>query len=228
LTPGTPDASLLPLEPPAGHSSSSGAPILSTDGEWVAWVVLRRVFLRPRVGGEKERIVDLSALGPASYSLQKLDMQSGELMLWTTDRLITVGLDGMLRKEFGRPVAARPQQNTYLEMGESWIAWDAYRDDGPYLMEWSLRSGAGTHRVLLGRTIHSAAVDRAGKWIAVSVGTSLNIGTARDAVYVLSAGDGLEVFRKYMPRYSRSPVAFLDGFFVYSDSSGVRVVRVPE
>jgi hypothetical protein len=62
----------------------------------------------------------------------------------------------------------------------------------------------------------------------VSVGTSLNIGKAQDAVYVLSAADGREVFRKYLPRYSRSPVAFLrPHFFVYSDQSGVHVVHTP-
>jgi hypothetical protein len=241
LTPGTPppnDAALLPLEPPAGHAANSGAPILSTDGQWVAWLeaipntgppVLNRVFLRPRDAGEHEKIVDLSALGPASYSLQKLDMESRELMLWKTDRLVSIGFDGTLKKEFSRPAAARPQQSTYLEMGEYWLAWDAYRENGPYLVEWSLPSGSGTHRVPLGRTIHSAAADAAGKRIAVSVGTSLSIGDARDAVYVLSATDGREIFRKYLPRYSRSPVAFLDhDFLAYSDPSGVRVLRVPD
>ena len=239
LTPGTPpggDAVLLPLEPPAGHTSNDGAPILSTDGQWVAWLetipdtgppVLRRVFLSPRDAGKQEVIVDLSVLGPATYVLQKLDMQSRELLLWKTDHLVSVGLDGTLRKEFTRPAAARPQQNTYVAMGEYWLAWDAYREDGPYRIEWSLPTGAGSHRVPLGRSIHSAAVDAAGKWIAVSVGTSLNIGTAHDSVYVLNATDGREVFRKYLSPYSRSPVAFLDGgFLAYSDAGGVRVLRI--
>ena len=63
----------------------------------------------------------------------------------------------------------------------------------------------------------------------MSVSTSLNIGKAQDAVYVLSASDGREVFRKYLPPYTRSPVAFLDvDFFVYSDQVGVRVLRFPE
>ena len=63
----------------------------------------------------------------------------------------------------------------------------------------------------------------------MSVGTSLNIGKAQDAVYVLSAADSHEVFRKYLPRYSRSPVAFLvGGFLVYSEQSGVRVIHIPD
>ena len=225
LTPGAPpkpNAALLPIEPPPAHSGSGGAPVLSTDGQWAAWLeaipntgppVLDRVFLRALDSREHERIVDLSGLGPASYSVQKLDMKSGELLLWKTDRLVSVGLDGRLRKEFGRPGAAHPQSGTYIEMGENWLAWDAYREDGNYIVEWWLPSGSGSHRVPLGRSIHSSSVDSRGKWIAVSVGTGLNIGSARDAVYVLSAADGHEVFRKYLPRFTRTPVAFLDGGF---------------
>ncbi len=241
LTPGAfpeSDASLLPLEPPAGRSGNNGPPILSTDGQWVAWVaaipntgppLLYRVFLQPRNPGEKEIIVDLSALGPASYVLEKLDTQSRELTLWKTDHLVRVRLDGTVAKEFPRPPTVSAQWTTYVELGDYWLAWDAYREDGPYRIEWRLPAGSGSHRVPLGRSIHSAAVDTAGKWIAVSVGTSLNIGKARDAVYVLRAADGREVFRKYLPPFNRSPVAFLDGgFFVYSDLSGVRVLRIPE
>jgi hypothetical protein len=59
--------------------------------------------------------------------------------------------------------------------------------------------------------------------------TSLNIGKAQDAVYVLSASDDHEVFRKYLPPYSRSPVAFLvGGFLAYSDQSGVRVIHIAD
>jgi hypothetical protein len=156
-------------------------------------------------------------------------MAAEEIMLWKTDRLISVDFFGKLKKEYPRPAVARPQRDTYREMGNYWLAWDAYRENEPYLMEWSLASGSGTHQTPLGRSIHSAAFDAAGKWIAVSVGSSLNIGKAQDAVYVLSASDGHEVFRKYLPRYSRSPVAFLEPhFFAYSDQSGVHLVRTPE
>ena len=179
--------SLLPLEPPVGHSDRDGPPILSTDGQWVAWLeaipdtgppALDHVLLRPRnpSGREKEKVVDLTALGPATYVLKKLDMASEELTQWQTDRLRAVGFNGNIKYEFGRPAEARPQLTTYQEMGRFWLGWDAYREDGPYRIEWSLPSGSGSHRVPLGRSIHSAAFDAAGKWIAVSVGTSLNIG----------------------------------------------------
>jgi len=241
LIPGTlakSDPSPLPLEPPIVDPGNHDAPILSTDGRWVAWLavipgtgspVLNRVFLCPLDPKEKEKIVDLSSLGPSSYALEKLDTTAEEIMLWNIDRLISIDFFGKLKREYPRPVVARPQQTTYRDMGNYWLAWDAYRDHESYLMEWSLPSGSGTHQVPLGRAIQSAAFDAAGKWIAVSVGTSLNIGKAQDAVYVLSASDGHEVFRKYLPRYSRSPVAFLEPhFFAYSDPSGVHLVRSPE
>jgi hypothetical protein len=241
LIPGTPpegDSSLLRLEEPADHAGNSGPPILSTDGRWVAWVatipgtgprVLYHVLLRPRDPKDEGMIVDLSALGPDFYLLRKLDMQAREIRLWKRDHLVIVGFDGTLKEEFIPPATVLPQENTYLEMGQYWLAWDAAREDGPYRIEWSLPSGSGSHRVPLGRTINSVAFDTAGKWIAVSVSSDLMIGKTRDAVYVLSAAHGEEVFRKYLPPFNRSSVAFLDGgFLAYSDLDGVHVLRVPE
>jgi hypothetical protein len=232
-------SALLPLAEPAGHSDRDGPPILSSDGQWAAWLetipdtgppVLNRVVLHPSAGAgrqaDREKVVDLTVLGPATYVLKKLDLASEELVLWKTDHQVTVGFDGTVKHEFGRPAEVRPQTGTYLEMGKCWLAWDAYREDGPYRIEWSLAGGSGLQRVPLGRSIHGAAMDASGKWIAVSVGTSLNIGKAQDAVYVVSAADGHEVYRKYLPPFSRSPVAFLGGgYFAYSDRTGVRVLR---
>ncbi len=176
-----------------------------------------------------QKTIDLTQLGPDFYSPKRLDAGSQEITLWKRDHLVTIGFDGAVRKEFRRPAVAQIQQNTYIEMGEFWLAWDAVRENGRYVVEWSLPSGSGLHRIPLGRSIHSAAVDRAGKWIAVSVGSYLNVGRARDAIYVLSAADGHEVLHKYLPRFSRSPVAFLDGgFLVYSDLTGVQVLQVPK
>src|SRR5262249_51243086 len=72
---------LLALEPPDHRFGPESPPILSTDGDWLAWLgvipgagqpVLHRVFLQPRDSRQKERIVDLSALGPATYIVEKL------------------------------------------------------------------------------------------------------------------------------------------------------------
>jgi hypothetical protein len=59
--------------------------------------------------------------------------------------------------------------------------------------------------------------------------TTLNIGTARDVVSVLRASDGIEVFRVYLPRYTRSQVVFFEGgLFGYSDLAGTHISAIPE
>src|SRR5437667_9196446 len=80
----------------------------------------------------KDKVVDLTALGPSSYVLKELDMASEKLVLWQGDRLFSVDFNGKLTYEFGRPAEARPQYTTYQEMGRFWLAWDAYREDGSY------------------------------------------------------------------------------------------------
>jgi hypothetical protein len=232
------NGSLTPLEVPPGYLDRDGAPILSVDGRWAGWLLaipesgppmLDRVLLRPLDSVGKEKTIDLSGLGPASYVLKKVNMAAEEIEVWRPAGLIAVGFDGKVRRESIGAGETRPQATTYQELGPWWLAWDAYREEGRYRVQWSLKSGSGVHGVPLGRSIHSAAFDESGKLVAVSVGTSLNIGKAQDAVYVLRAADGQEVFRKYLPAYMRSPVAFLEGgYFAYSDRKGVRVLRVAE
>ena len=81
------------------------------------------------------------------------------------------------------------------------MGWDAYRDEGPYQVSWSLPAGKGNHHVLRGRSINSVAVSPAGDLIAISVATALSIGNIQDSIYVFRASDGREVFRRYLPRY---------------------------
>jgi hypothetical protein len=74
----------------------------------------------------------------------------------------------------------------------------------------------------------SAAVDPTGSNIAISETTTLSIGNARDVVYVLRTDDGADVFRRYLPRYSRSEVVFFDGGFLgYSDLEGTHILKIP-
>ena len=99
--------------------------------------------------------------------------------------------------------------------------------DGLYQIAWSLAAGSGTHAANRGRSITAAAVDPSGTLIAVSETTTLNIGSAPDVLYVIRARDGTDVFRKYLPRFARSPVVFFEGgHFGYSDLSGTHVLNV--
>ncbi len=49
----------------------------------------------------------------------------------------------------------------------------------------------------------------------------------RDTIVVFRATDGAEVFRRYLPTYSRTNVVFLGSdYFVYSDAGGAHVIRM--
>jgi hypothetical protein len=86
--------------------------------------------------------------------------------------------------------------------------------------------------VPLGRSIIAVDADPSGSYVAVSTTTALNIGHIRDSVFVLRTSDGVEVFRRYLPTYTRSRVAFLgDSRFAFDDRKGehfgVRVLEIP-
>ena len=83
-----------------------------------------------------------------------------------------------------------------------------------------------------GRAIADVGVHPAGRLIATSTSTTLSIGAVRDTVTVLSTTDGREVFRRTLPLYARSIVAFPSPtLFAYTERDGarahVRLLRIP-
>ncbi len=217
-----------------------GAPILSDTADAVAWVQpvagsgppdLERVIVRALQPPSHLDSVDieLTPFGAASYTLLGVDTVTREAVLWRNDQPLVVGFDGQRREAEFTPGPIRAQGSTYVRHRDGWVAWDAYRDEGPYQLSWSLAAGSGTRRTNKGRSITSAAVDPSGRFIAVSETTTLNIGTARDVVSVIRTNDGTEVFRVYLPRYARSQVVFFEGgFFGYSDLGGTHVLKIPQ
>jgi hypothetical protein len=214
-------------------------PIISRRGDAVAYVttvpgsgppVLSRVLVRKATPGSTavEVDIDLAPFGPASYVLLDVDAEAQEVLLWRDDRPLIVGFDGQSRPVSFEPGDIRAQSSTYVRVGDGWVAWDAYKEDGPYQIGWSLDHGSGRHRTNAGRSVTSAAVDPTGSYIAISETTTLSIGGAKDVVYVLRTEDGAVVFRRYLPRYSRSDVVFFEGgFFGYSDLEGTHVLKIP-
>lgn len=74
----------------------------------------------------------------------------------------------------------------------------------------------------------SLALSPDGQPIAFSITSSLSIGSTPDVIAVVRVADGAEVFRRYLPKYMRSSVAFPDaGRFAYTDLDGVHVLRIP-
>jgi hypothetical protein len=230
-----PGAPLTLIEPP---ELAEGAPILSDAADAVAWIrrvadstppVLERVTVRALAPSARLDTIDieLAPFGPASYTLLGIDTVAREAILWRNDQPFVVGFDGERRESSFAPGAIRPQASTYLRHGSGWVAWDAYRDEGPYWLSWSLAAGSGMRRTNNGRSITAAAVDSQGRLTAISETTTLSIGSARDVVYVIRTSDGADVFRVYLPRYARSQVVFFDGgFFGYSDLAGTHVMAI--
>ena len=232
-----PAAQLIPIDQP---DLVEAAPILSDAADALAWVqrvagsprpVLERVMIRPLQAspGFDSLDIELAPFGPASYTLLGVDTEDDEAILWRNGEPLVVGFDGQRRPTSLPSDAVRPQASTYLRLGDGWVAWDAYRDEGPYQLSWSLAEGSGTRRTNKGRSITSAAVDPSGRFIAISESITLNIGSARDAVYVFRTSDSTEVFRTYLPRYARSQVVFFaGGLFGYSDLIGTRILVIPQ
>ena len=76
-------------------------------------------------------------------------------------------------------------------------------------------------------------VDPDGAYIAISETNAIRDNNVQDAVYVLRARDGKEVWHRHLPRYAGSSLlAFLgEKLFAYTDSDGthptVRVLQIP-
>jgi hypothetical protein len=211
--------------------------ILSTDGRSAAW-------LRPVAGpmppiefeavihsidGSGERIVPLSALEPGGQQLVQVDTVADELIVARRlSELFWLGMDGRPRRHL-KPDGVEPQPHTFQLPQDGWVAWDAYRDDAPYRVAWTLSGGSGRYRLPKHRSVTSLALSPDGQWIALSITSTLSLGSTPDVVAVLRVADGSEAFRRYLPKYTRASVAFPDARrFVYTDLEGVRVLKIPD
>ena len=233
---GTP-VDLTPLD---ARWPSYSAPLLSRDGAWIVWTVRDgdaqlppQALLVRAVTGSDERRVLLGALPPGAVRPIEFDSRAGEITLAVSERtFVAVGLDGGVRWGPLRPTEVEPLSTTFRRIGtKGWIAWDGYRESDAYRLTWSLPAGRGLYRLPKGRSIVGVDVDSTGALIALSMTGTVSLGDIRDAVVVLRAADGAEVFRRFLPRYTRTAVAFVDGGrFAYSDWIGqraeVRVLRI--
>jgi hypothetical protein len=214
-----------------GSIDAASQPILSNDGTSIAWIESsaepigsHQVIIRA-LGGERSRQITLE--GSARYQIMEVDLSAGLLSVIRNAEYVVLDLDGRVKERSRFPEELAVQPETYLRTDSGWIGWDAYRDEGSYLIGWMLDGIAGTHRVPAGRSINSLAINPAGTLVAVSVGSAVRIGDIADAVYVLRSRDGAEVFRRYLPRYTRTEVLFLsDELFAYSASGQTYVLRI--
>ncbi len=227
------DGSLKPLPTPA--TTKYVAPFLSTDGTQTAWIlqtpdsqppVTYQVHLLPTAGNAPPKIVDLAER--ASYDLLDVAGSGGDLLLLARPAgaqwLLAIG--GLAPP---LPSGVDPQATTMLFSEQGTVAWDAYKDDGNYVIAWSLPAGSGTHTLPKGRSVTAVAIDPDGRHLAVSVSRTVSVGDISDSVFVLRTSDGGEVFRRFLPTYNRSGVIFLGReYFAYSEVGTTHLLRVPE
>ena len=224
------------LDVPGGQSD--GVPLVSEDGGWVAWVT------RSPDRDASLRIVPLTSGEPIVFShalLQRTTLVPVELDMKAREVVVNRNLSGFAKLRLDGTVAWGPltpgaieaQTDTFRYLDGQWAAWDAYVENTRYRLGWSTHDGKGQYDVPKGRSITSAAIDARGRYVAASTTTSLNIGAIKDTVVALRTRDGSEVFRRSLPSYARSQLAFIgDGYFAYSDFDGtrsrIRVLRVTD
>jgi hypothetical protein len=228
----------VPLVPPPEITESYAAPLVSEDGQWVAWSLrspgrVGSVRIQ-RIAGSDRIDFTHDLLQRATITLVELDM--GRKVLAVNRDLSTfvaLGFDGGVAWGPLTPPGIAAQYSTFRYAGGQWLAWDAYVEDRAYRVSWSTMHGAGTYEVPKGRSVTAAALSSSGRYVAVSTTTDLNIGSVSDTVLVRRTDTGADVFRKTLPRYTRSQVAFLgDHHVAYTDVDGgkaaVHVLKLPE
>ena len=218
------------------------APTLSSDGRWVAWLryirddrkatkEVRITRLEPAAGKSKEIVANLPL--PASFRLQTFDAESGTFIVVRNSReVFGLGMDG---QSVWGPVTFPGFDHlwdNFRLVGDGWVAWDSYRENERYRVAWSLPQGTGRIEIPRGRGINDVSVQPAGGLIAVGLSGNLRIGTVKDSVFVLRTDTGKEVYRRFMPSYSRPHLAFLGRGHLaigrYADGrSWIEVLAVP-
>ena len=229
---------LAPL--PAPQTKQYVTPHLSDDGTHTGWVlvipntgppVLEELHVLPVSGNASERVLDLTPFGPNTYELIGLNGSTGESLYWVSQPLpghmLAVGRDGRERPAPSLPAEVRPQPHTMILLPHGVVAWDAYKEDENYAITWALDTGSGSHKIPRGSSPTAVAVDPAGRYIAFTTTTSLNIGNTKDTVVVLRTSDGQEVFRRYLAAFNRTGVIFLGHeHFAYSNYGTTHVLRI--
>jgi hypothetical protein len=227
-------SALQELVPPADQQTP---PVLSNDGGAVVWLqdipgtgppVLSRLIVRGIRPGSSETAIDLTNLGPASYVVGALDAGAATVTLWRNEQLIVVGFDGATKSVYLMPEGVRAYPGSYVVGSNGdWLYWEIYREKGRYQALWSVPDGRGDSTLPNGRGFTAAALDLSLGLVAISATTTLSLGSAPDVLAIIRTRDGRDVYRRYLPRYSRSPTIFFNGgLFGYSDLSGTHVLRV--
>jgi hypothetical protein len=166
------------------------------------------------------------------YQLLGFDARSGDFLLtFYPTGMIAIGTDGAVTWGPHTAIGLAAIGANLRRVGDGWVAWDSYRDQGRYRIDWFLPSGSGSREIPKGRSITAVSVNPGGDLIAVSTSPGVSLGNIEDAVFVFRTKDGSEIFRRILPTYSRAQVQFIgdDYLAMYElegDESRVVVLQV--
>ncbi len=218
------------------------APKLSRDGQALVWIDQKRegdrfsfwLMVRDLATGAERRI-NIQPPADRRPELIDADLRVGRFVVVNQARdLYGLDLDGAaVWGPVSRPEIGYLRENLRRIGTRGFVFWQSYREEGRYLVSWTIDGQSGRHEVPLGRAITDVAVSSDGVYIAISTSSGLNIGSVPDTVYVLRSADGADVFRRTLPRYARSQLAILGPrYLAYSRHDGTRqwieVIELPE
>lgn len=213
----------------------TNVPQVLADGKTVAWMETEppprivtivegaaRSISGPGVPARADR--GLRGIGPQGPFYLSVTGASG--VQW-----LTLDGGGRMTSSIPAPPEVEPYGHHLRPLSNGWIAWDTYRENGRYVITWSIAGRTGTRTLPKGLAFNSVAFDDRGEHIAISASSGLRIGDQRDEVWLLRTSDGAELFRRYAPKYSRAVVALPGGRYFAVDEmvegrSSVRVYRL--
>lgn len=233
----SPNASMTPVALPANvFPDKREFPILSEDGGWLA--VLRtirtpaenrnEIVLRNAASGES-RILWPRDTEFTWHELVAIDVTKQEIVLARGLReYLWIRFDGRVIRGPVNTGDVQAQPPTFRWVGDGWFAWDAYRDERPYGLQLKTTSADRYVSAEKLRSINHAAIAPDARHAAMSLQTQHGrLLWLRDAVVVIDMASGKEIFRRYLPRFTRTPVAFPGNeFFAYGEAERVRVLRL--
>ena len=194
-------------------------PVLSDDGRAVAWLDRApgrsgpppyRLRLR-RLDTGAEETIPLSLPPRGQFVLIGADTADGPFTLARhRNEILAIDRTGTTVRGPVAPPGVHNARWGFRWVGDGWVAWDGYREDGASRVVWSLGArNSGEFILPRGQGVETVAVAPNGRHIAVSMDTTLNLGVGKSAVVLLRTSDGTELYRRYHPLYSRVRLAFL-------------------
>ncbi|MFN0316824.1 MAG: hypothetical protein ACKVQA_17535, partial [Burkholderiales bacterium] len=188
------------------------------------------IVLRKAVTGES-RTLWPNGTELSWYELVSIDVRKEEIVLSRGLReYLWIRFDGTVIRAPVHTGDVNAQPPTFRWTQDGWFAWDAYREKGSYGLRLKTDKSDRYIKAEKLRRLNHAAISPSAHYAAMSLETEHGrVLTLRDAVAIFDMTAGKEIFRRYLPRYTRSEVAFLDdAFFAYSEPGKVRVVRLPK